>query len=659
MQKQLPPARQSSLSNGKFRGKRHQITLAGVAALTLLVPLLVTTPNATPPAFASSVSVLDNQVPKTLVDPDTISVELGSKFSSTQDGTISAIRFYKTNVNEGPHVANLWSANGKTLATATLPESAATADGWQTVTFPAPVKIAKNEKYIASYTAPKGRYSAEEYGLAQSRTSGPLTLPANGGVYAYGTGGEMPTSTYKSSNYFVDVVFRPTATTDPATPPTSSPAPTATPPRPSTPTATATSSPTPTAAGPTTRPTTPPTTQPTTPGTLPATLSLPRIPWEGGASYWKQFKHANDAGWSDPSFFPIVAWYNGISSNAEAEYDKKVGINTYIGMDSNTPYSLFKDNDVYWIGGKLNGTFTEASTNWVGNFLDDEVDGRFTPEEGRKLLQSLKDKNAGNGRFNYSNFTQMVISNDMKASDSQAYVNNYTDAVSLDMYWYTIPFCSWSPFRQNYITPVTQENCRTSSSYGKTMESLRKQDAADGTLQAPWQFIELLNGGPGGGPFTANVTAGQLKGSAMSSIIHEARGLVYFNQSLSGPCQGGSLIRQSQVKPNFCGQAQVAAATTVNNQIHTLAPVLNTQSYEYAFGPGLDTMLKAYNGSAYVFSMVDGSSKPGSRVFTLPKDIKATSVQVIDENRTIVVGADGTFTDNFASEFSYHIYKVG
>lgn len=622
-----PPER----NQHRFGMSRSKTTLASVAALALLVPILVTATTASSPTYASSVSVLDDNIPQSLVDPDTDSVELGAKFTTSQDGAVTAIRFYKSRENTGPHVVKLWSPQGRVLATATLPTSDGTAVGWQTVKLPEPVKIAKDQKYVASYVAPNGRYSADEQGLQQAQTEGPLTILAGGGVYAYGDGGSYPSSNYKNSNYFVDVEFTPESATVPTTPAPTTP---------------------PTTAPPTTTP-------PTTPPSVPGALDLPRIPWEGGSSYWKQFKHPDAAGWSDPSFFPVVVWYNGISSNAEAQYDKKMGFNTYIGMDKNTPYRLFEDNDVYWIGNKLNSTFTDDSTNWVGNFLDDEVDGRFTPAEGRKWLQSLKDDAAGNGRFNYSNFTQMVISNDMQKSDSQAYVNNYTDAVSLDMYWYSVPFCSWDPYRQNYITPVSQDNCRTASSYGKSMKSLRQQDASDGKLQAPWQFVELLNGGPGGGPFTANITPGQLQGAVMSSIINEARGLVYFNQSLSGNCQGGSLLRQSQVTANFCGQPQVDAAGKVNNQIHKLAPVLNSQSYEYSFGTGLDTMLKTYDGSAYVFAMVDGSSKPGSRALQLPKDIKASTIEVVDENRSISVGADGKFIDNFPNEYSYHIYKIG
>jgi len=144
----------------------------------------------------------------------------------------------------------------------------------------------------------------------------------------------------------------------------------------------------------------------------------------------------------------------------------------------------------------------------------------------------------------------------------------------------------------------------------------------------------------------------------MNSVINEARGIVYFNQSLSGACQGGSIFRQSQVTPNFCGASQVAAAKVVNNQIHQLAPIINSQSYRHTFGAGLNTMLKAHDGSAYVFAMIDGAGAPGDRTFTLPTGVHGVSVEVLGENRTLPVGSDGTFRDAFANEYSYHIYRV-
>jgi hypothetical protein len=64
---------------------------------------------------------------------DTNSVELGVKFRSTVNGSITGIRFYKGSTNTGTHVANLWSSSGTLLATATF--TGETAYGWQQVLF--------------------------------------------------------------------------------------------------------------------------------------------------------------------------------------------------------------------------------------------------------------------------------------------------------------------------------------------------------------------------------------------------------------------------------------------------------------------------------------------------------------------------------------------
>lgn len=388
-------------------------------------------------------------------------------------------------------------------------------------------------------------------------------------------------------------------------------------------------------------------------------LGLPLIPWEGGADYWRQFPQADRAGWSDPSFFPVVAWYDGISSNDEVAFDKSLGINTYIGMSAETPFSLFVDNDVFWIGGRLNDSFDPADPHWVGDFLDDEVDGRFTPPEGRAHLEGLSRQSQGSGRFRFANFTQMVIG-DLDDEDANAYVNDYTDAVSIDMYWYTIPFCDLEPYRGGvYLSPVAQSTCRTSSSYGATMRSLRTRDAADGRRQALWQFVENVNGGPAEGPFVHMVSPDEVSGAVMSSLINEARGIVYFNQSFSGDCQGGNMFRLAQVQPGYCAAPQIDAVGRINNRIHELASVLNTQTSQWTFGPGLDTMLKIVDGDAYVFAMVDGSGPPGRRTFVLPEQFAGWqgAVEVVDENRSIPAVA-GAFTDDFAAEYSWHIYRI-
>lgn len=383
---------------------------------------------------------------------------------------------------------------------------------------------------------------------------------------------------------------------------------------------------------------------------------LPRIPWEGGPAYWKKFRNADKGGWDRPSFFPIAIWFDQISTNAEVRWDKAHGVNTYFGLVPNTPFSLIKDNHVYYIGPGLNSGFDPASGYWVGNFLGDEYDGRYSHSEGQQVLARERQKYAGNGKFDYANYTGLVVGPDMPAPVARAYVNRFTDVVSVDTYLYTVPFCDWRPYRGNlFLVPIPKASCRTASSYGRLMQALRQRDASDGRLQPLWQFIELLNGGSGDSR-PRLIAPDQLRGAVMSSLINEARGIFYFNQSMSGPCFGGNVLRSAQLDPHACGATQVQAMKVVDSQIRQLAPVLNTQSYRYRFGPGLQTMLKARDGYAYVFAMVDGNN-PGRRTFRLPSGVRGTTASVLFEGRSIPVH-DGTFSDVFRKESSYHVYRI-
>ena len=155
---------------------------------------------------------------------DPSAVELGVKFESDTAGYIDGIRFYKGSGNTGTHVGYLWSNTGTLLASATFTNETAT--GWQQVTFSNPVPIAANTIYVASYYAPNGDYADDNgYFATSGVTSGPLQALSNAaaggnGVFVYGTANTFPTSTYDSSNYWVDVVFSSTppvvASTTPA-----------------------------------------------------------------------------------------------------------------------------------------------------------------------------------------------------------------------------------------------------------------------------------------------------------------------------------------------------------------------------------------------------------------------------------------------------------
>jgi hypothetical protein len=387
------------------------------------------------------------------------------------------------------------------------------------------------------------------------------------------------------------------------------------------------------------------------------TLNLPLIAWYGGPAYWDQFPVTKAAGWANPNFFPIVIWFDTVSSDVEVQADESYGINTYIGEPTSVNYNYFADNNAYVLTALSNTP--PGGTAQPGDFLADEPDSGLTSVDDLNIVHKIEAASPKDGRFKEINFSSNVLSNslpEVNKANFEALVDSYAGPVSADKYYYTQPSC----FDAKYlIVHIDQAHCRTASSYGATVRAMIDRVAGGGKLKPVWNFVEDLFGGPAN-DHQPYIKPGQLEGAVMDSIINGATGILYFNQSFAGTCAGGNIIRQVQTGALPCAQPQMDAMREVDQRIKALAPVINTQSYQYSFGSDLDTLLKAYHGSAYIFAMISGAagSEPGKRTFTLPPALaRATSVQVLNENRTIPV-VDGQFTDNFPYEYTYHIYKV-
>ena len=150
-------------------------------------------------------------VPKVDADPETASVELGVQFKSAQSGYVSAIRFYRSAPNTGPHTGTLWSPSGQALSRVTF--AASTTVGWQQANLSSPVKIVKGSVYTASYRAPHGRYADDTGTLSPTSPKVTRDLTALKGVFSYANG--VPTSTWRGSNYYVDGPFTPAGASTP------------------------------------------------------------------------------------------------------------------------------------------------------------------------------------------------------------------------------------------------------------------------------------------------------------------------------------------------------------------------------------------------------------------------------------------------------------
>ncbi len=190
-------------------GAAYTATLAGVRDVSGNVIAASVTWSFTTNSQVINATLWDSSVtPAVASAADTDSVEVGVKFRPDIAGYVTGLRFYKGAANTGTHVGHLWDVNGNLLATATFTNETST--GWQQVNFGTPVAVTANTTYIASYFAPNGGYALNANYFTAAYDNGRLHAPESGasggnGVYRYGGG--FPTSSFGSSNYWVDVVF--------------------------------------------------------------------------------------------------------------------------------------------------------------------------------------------------------------------------------------------------------------------------------------------------------------------------------------------------------------------------------------------------------------------------------------------------------------------
>lgn len=336
------------------RTGRTLITTALAAALA--VPLLATLPPAianasTVPAAAGTsssgtsssgtVGLLsegarprDGDYPSFRTSP----IELGLRFSSSVNGVVTGVEFYKGQRNRGTHVGILADDAGKRLATVRFTNE--TRSGWQYAAFAKPVAITAGKTYRVSYTSPQGRYALTESYYARPRTSGPLRAPKNAAFHKYEWDRAYKTAD-RGENYWVDVRFRATA---PAPTPTAtpSPAPTSTPTPPVTPVP---------------KPPLPPTTSPS-PSPTTASSARDRHRWPFASNSVWNMPVGSRAQYSPMKLTPPAQGY----STDEV----------YLAFDPTAPLQPLVDRGYWWpwnsgtsVTGKNTGHSVRVPNNWI------------------------------------------------------------------------------------------------------------------------------------------------------------------------------------------------------------------------------------------------------------------------------------------------------
>ena len=183
-----------------------------MASLTVVCGILIR-PVATQEAaqnhlFGTTVPESDDIGPD---DP----VNVGVRFTATQNGVIAGIRFYKSLANVGPHLGRLWSSDGVMLASVTF--SNETASGWQEARLrslsrsrpeqPTSLPIALPP---VTWRSPRTTSSSRRAIIRSSRRR--VRRPRRTACIRT-EDDELPTLSYRDSNFWVDVTFE-TTTSD-------------------------------------------------------------------------------------------------------------------------------------------------------------------------------------------------------------------------------------------------------------------------------------------------------------------------------------------------------------------------------------------------------------------------------------------------------------
>lgn len=415
-------------------------------------------------------------------------------------------------------------------------------------------------------------------------------------------------------------------------------------------------------------------------------------PIDGGPTYYGSNGHtfAANRGWDNPSFFPVGAWYGRVISQADANRWHDLSLNTLFRTDQATNLPLCNSNGLSAIvsddGSGLETPNPGAETVGLLGWDEPASLANAIGNPAGKTPNSIQD-----GRFWYTNFMWTALPWNLSGDGASLTsilnalvatpngTKRHLDAISLDSYWFTAGKPrngDWQYAMQVLygVTGASTAQMANGARYGDFVDFLRHHRA---TYDIPlFQFVEV------GGPYTYDttfadyITPPEINWGAWSSIIHGARGLIYFNHTFGGPAAvsddsladsyfqtvkpPNTVSIYAQVKATNALIKQMAPAInspTVTNYV-TVTPAGNLDAVTASGGGGIETLAKLQGGHYYVFAATRGPESQANLSATFATaDGYSGPVTVVSENRSVMANA-GVFTDVFAHGSTVHIYEI-
>lgn len=348
---------------------------------------------------------------------------------------------------------------------------------------------------------------------------------------------------------------------------------------------------------------------------------------------------------TNPNFFPIGVW---LQSAVHAQEFQNIGVNMFIGFYGDldaASMTTFGSSKMPVVPTQNSVGLTSPQRSWIWGW--DQVD---EPDNAQSN---------GSGGYGPCITPSALVSsyNAIKANDTKSPVFlNFGQGASNTTYngrgsctgdttYYTQAIAAGDIISFD-IYPVADYSGQLTL-VPNGIDNLKKWAAQCNCGSKPiWNFIETtpFNGG-------ATPTPAQIQSEVWMSLIHGSQGIMYFVHVLS------PTFREDGI---FSYPASVQAVTSIDAQITSLAPVLNSanvmgdiQVSSSASGVTIDSMEKNFGGSKYLFAVAMANNTT-TGTFTVPGNPTAT-VTVLGESRTIAMN-NGSFQDSFAG-YGVHLYQ--
>ena len=344
-------------------------------------------------------------------------------------------------------------------------------------------------------------------------------------------------------------------------------------------------------------------------------------------------------GYPDATFFPISVW---LQDPSLATQYQAIGVNQYIGLWQGPTTSQLTA-----LTSASMPAYCDQNSTGLAN-LQNKIIAGWTQQDEPDNAQP--DGNGGYGPCVAPSTIQNLYQQMKSADPSRPVFLNVGQGVANDA-WVGRGSCSNQP--QDY--PEYAKGCDivsfdiypVNSGLDITLVALGVDRLGqDVNYKKPvWNWIECTRIDQA----NAKPTPEQVKAEVWMSIVHGSMGIGYFVHQFTPTEDDHALLDDATMK---------AAVGAIDQQIHDLAPALNTPPITNAVTESssskVDFLVKRQGGKLWVFA-VSMTATATTATFTLAHDAMTTAT-VVGENRQIPV-ASNAFQDAF-DPWAVHLYAL-